>query len=321
MPEEISKKVNEEIVKRFRRDRRAQYLAELLSISRESACRRLRGTISYSLEDVSRIANDLNISIDRILGNLNGIDCSIFNKLNSKPEDFYADMLMRNAGTIENAVSVGKASVTAALNRIPMYFLPSEILCKLEYFLYLHATHNFSLNDNFSSIYFPQKIVEMHDRFLTAISKLDSITCIIHSDVFSNITKKIKYYHQLLFLSDDDVIILQNELYRLLGKFGELLLTGKSKSGADCLFYYSLLDIESNTVLIENKYNSILQLWIYPERSPIVIQNYPLICDMQKSWISFSMRNSVPVTKTNELKQSEMLRGCHKLIKELREEN
>jgi hypothetical protein len=317
MIENISKKVNEEIAKRLRRKNRVLYLTELLPISRESAYRRLRGSIPYSLEDVSRIAKDLSFSIDKLLGNLNGIDCSIFDKSNSEPEDFYAAMLMRNIETIENAVSAGKVSVTAALSWIPLYFLPSEMLFKFEYAGYLHANNILSLKDNFFNISIPQKIVELHDKFLTAFAKLHSVTCIINGDIFSNIIMKIKYYHQLSFLSDDDVILLQKELYRLLEMFEKLLLTGKSKSGAGYLFYYSLLYIESNTVFIEYKDNSILQLWIYPDRNPVIVKNYSLICDMQKKFIDFKMRNSVPITKTNELKRGEMLRGWYKMVDEL----
>jgi len=59
-----------------------------------------------------------------------------------------------------------------------------------------------------------------------------------------------------------------------------------------------------------------LQSWIYPE-SPIIIKNDKTINSIQKRWIDSKIRNSMLITKTNDIQQIEIFRNIYKEISEL----
>jgi len=134
--------------------------------------------------------------------------------------------------------------------------------------------------------------------------------------LYSNIIKKIQYYRQLQFFSVEDLQLLQAELFVLLEMYENLLRNGKSRSGSDFVFYYSLFNLESNLVSFEYDGESLLQFWIYPE-SPVVVKNNQLMGDMQKRWIDSKIRNSILITKTTDAHQIEMLRNVYQQIAEL----
>jgi hypothetical protein len=314
MKKEINANIINEIVRHVSKKRMKDYLGGLLSLSKESVYRRIYSHIPFTLDEIQLIANDLNVSIDRLIGFNEGNSFHFSRYYNMQPADAYCAMLTRNIKTLDRLSVFKNVKITAVLNHIPFYLCPLPSLFKLDYFHYLYSTGSISFMDRFSETDVPAGVVDLQEQLVASLKNLPALTCITDTTFYSNIIHKIQYFYRLNFLISEDVRTLQMEMYQLMEMFENLLRKGQNSNGVDCLFYYSFLNLESSSVFIEYADNSTLELWIYPGGSPLEIHNSATICDFQRQWIDFKMRNSILITKTNDLHLMEILRDMQKQI-------
>jgi len=298
------------------------YLMKMFSVSKETAYRRIRNVIPFSIEEIVAIAEDINLSIDQMLASKSGNNFPFNKNLNvgQEPVAIYSDLIREDIEIMEGMLASKDVKITAAMNSIPFRFLPYQSLFKLDYCHYIYSTGKISLMTVFSDIEVPPAVGDLHDKAVSCYGCLKDITCVVDNMLFSNTIKKIQYYRQLKFISDDDLRIFQAELFELLGKYDGLLRNGKNGSGAEYVFYYSFFNLESNIIFLEYDNNTALQMWIYPE-SPVLIKNNALMNDIQKKWIDSKIRNSKLITKTTDVHQIEMLREAYRQTLELMPQN
>jgi len=295
------------------------YLMKLLSISRETAYRRLRNINSFSVKEIIAIAKDLNISIDRLLDLKVNNNKLLINGFNFDREhvDIYSGLLQSNIEFMEKLLASTSTKITAIKNSLPFRLLPFKSLFKFDYCRYMYSAGKIPLTTRYSDIVIPPQINELYEQCVSRFSRLTNITCIIDNKLFSGIIEKIQYYYRLRFISAEDLQILQAELFKFLEGYECLLRSGKNSAGSDYVFYYSLFNIESDIVFYEYDNNSLLQIRIFPE-SPIVIKNDNLINAIQLKWIDTNIRNSLLITKTADIHQVEMLRSVYQQISDLK---
>jgi len=295
------------------------YLTRMFSMSKETAYRRIRNQIPFSIEEAVAIAKYFNLSIDEMLDLKAGSNFPFNKDLNIEltPVDIYTNLLREDIEFMEKLHTSKDVKITATINRIPFRLLPFKSLFKLDYCNYIHSTGKIqTFNTLYSDIELTPAINELHDKSVSSFNRLNNLTCIIDNVLYSNIIKKIQYYYRLRFLSSEDLKALQAELFEMLEMYENLLRSGKNSAGSDWSFYYSFFNLESNLVFFEYDDDSLLQFWIYPE-SPVLIRNNRQICDIQKRWIDSKIRNSMSITKTTDIYQIEMLRTVYQQISEL----
>ena len=293
------------------------YLMNLLSMKKESCYRRIRNNIPFSFEEIAIIARGLDISIDQLIEQ--NVSCFSLNTdfdINQEPEDTFSSLLNNDIKIIRKMLTEKDVKITVSMNRIPFYLLPFVELFKFEYFHYMYSSGKISIMTRFSDIVIPNHIIDLHQMSYLLFNKLNNVTCIINSMVYTEFIKRIKFYYRSKFISDDDLQVLQAELFELLKKYESLLRNGKNTSGSEYLFYYSFFALENSFTFFESSENTLLQYWVYPE-SPIIIKNNKTINDIQKRWIDSKIRNSMLITKTNDAQQIEILRNIYKEISEL----
>ena len=287
-------------------------------MSKETAYRRLRNKIPFTIEEVVVIAQCFNLSVDELL-DLNSNDNFLFNKdlnINQDPVGIYSGLLRDDIEFMEKLLVSKNIKIAATLNSIPLRFLPYKSLFKLDYCHYLYSAGKIPFTAQFSDIELPPAINDLHDTCAFCFSRLNNITCIVDSMLYSNIINKIHYFYRLKFLSTEDLRVLQSDLFDLLEMYENLLRNGKNNAGSNYIFYYSFFNIETNLVFFEYDSNCLLQFWIYPE-SPVVIRNNQQVDIIQKRWIDSKIRNSMLITKTIDINQIEMLRNVYQQISDL----
>ena len=298
----------------------AAYLMNLFSMSRETAYRRLRNQIPFTIEEAIAMADNLNLSVDKLLGLNTASDHLLIKGFNFKqePVDIYSDLLNSDISLMEKILSSKEVGITFIMSRIPFRFLPYESLFKLDYCHYMYSIGKISLMTHYSDIELPDSVLNLQRKSASLFSRLKNVTCIIDSTIYTDIIKKIQYYYRSKFISDQDLQDLQSELLNLLGAYENMLRSGKNSAGSEYVFYFSFFNFESNTAFCEYDKNTLLLIWIYPE-SPIVISNNQLMNEVQKKWIESKIRNSILITKTSDIQQIEMLRDTYRQIKGLKD--
>ena len=294
-------------------------LAKMLSISTETAYRRVRNRIPFSINEIAIIAEHLNFSVDQLLNLKTSNHFPFYKDFNSgqEIEDVYYNLLKGDIETMENIRSASVVKITATINRIPFRLLPYQMLFKLDYCHYLYSTGKISLmTTRFSDIQIPPAVDDLYQKAISCFQYLNNITCVIDNELYSNTIRKIQYYNRLQLISTEDIQLLQRELFDLLEKYENLLRTGKNSAGFNYVFYSSFFPIDANVIYIEYDANSLLQVWVYPE-SPLIIRNNPFVSDVQKLWIESKIRSSALITKTADQQQVEVLRNLYQQVEKL----
>jgi len=292
-------------------------LMKMVPMSKESAYRRIRNQIPFSIEEAIAIAEYLNLSIDEL------IDFQLGNNIDSNieetPLDIYLNLLNDEIETMEKLLAAKDLKITAAINQMPFRFLPYKSLFKLDYYHCMYySTGKISLiSTGYSDVEVPSAVNYLHDKAVSCFNRLSNITCVIDATIFTNIVKKIQYYYRLKFISDEDLRILQAELLELVEIYENLLRNGKNGSGSDYVFYYSFFNIESSIVFFEYDNKSLLQVWVYP-KIPLEMKNDCQTNLIQKRWIESKIRNSMLITKTTNIQQVEIFRNIYQQVSELR---
>jgi len=300
-----------------------KYLTKMFSMSKETAYRRIRNQIPFSIEEVIAIARDFNLSVDKLLDLDSDDNNLLFNSkfnVEQEPADAYSSLLGDDIKIIEKLLASTNVKITIAINSIPFQFLPFKSLFKLDYCHYMHSAGKMSLvTTRYSDVEVPPVVSDLQEKSVDCFSRLNNIICIVDSMLYSNVIKKIQYYYQLKFISVEDLQLLQSDLFKLLEMYENLLNSGKNSAGSDYTFYYSVFNLESNIAFFEFDDNSLLQVWVYPE-NPIVIKDNYQINNIQKRWINSKIRNSILITKTTDIHQIEMLRNANQQISALTKE-
>jgi hypothetical protein len=318
----FNKKIVEEITKRSPGNRRmVKNLARMLSISNESAYRRVREEIPFTLEEVAILADSYKLSVDGLLGLKSDVN-PFFNRefINCWDSgEIYARQLGNDLDCMKKLLEAKEVRITAALRRIPFRLLPFPALFKFDYCHYLYSVGKISLmNARFSGMTVPASIDSLHRKIAACTRKITPVVCIIDSAIYANIIKKVLYYYRLGFLSGDDLKLLQSELFGLLDIQENLLRNGKNEFGAEYVFYYSFFNFEASVILVESDGDSLLMIPVYPEFK-LVAKNNPEMNTIQQRWFESKIRNSALITKTSDIQQIELLRNAYRQIEELTE--
>jgi hypothetical protein len=148
--------------------------------------------------------------------------------------------------------------------------------------------------------------MELRKRFITKRRSISNVSFIIDRDVFLGLVREIQYYYNRKLITDEEVLVLKEELTSLLKRMELLMQRGVNEEGSTYNFYLSLLDVETNTNCATFGTNNIASLyWLYPVNC-IVITNQE-ICYMQKKWLESLKKFSVLITLSNEILQAEFI--------------
>jgi hypothetical protein len=279
-----------------------------LNIGKESAYRRMRSEIPFTFEEVTKLALELDFSVDEIIGK--NKEERIFldlqsNSTASHEETFLATIqeYYRYCELISNAQS---KEVLVVLNRNSFAsIIGFDTLFKLYYYNWKHQTYNISVNEPFSATVIPPEINAIRQQFRRIRSNMYNIHYIIDRNIFHNIVREIQYYYNRKLITDEEIAILKEELTQVLKNMETVMQTGCNDVGASMSYYLALLDIETNVNCASFDKNIASLHWILPVSSICIVNQE--ICKMQKRWIESIKKYSILITLSNEILQAEFI--------------
>ena len=285
-----------------------EFLTELLNIGKESAYRRMRSEIPFTFEEITKLALELDFSVDEIIGKNKEerifLDLQV-NSSSSHEESFLATIqeYYKYTEFISNA---NDKEVFCALNRLSVAtMIGFDTLFKLYYYNWKHQTYNVSINDPFSATVIPPEVNALRHQFRFLKPNIYNIHYIIDRDIFQNTARIIQYYYNRKLISDEEVALLKDELNCVLKSMENIMQTGCNETGASASYYLSLLDIEMNSNCATFDGNIACLYWMHPVNSICILNQE--VCNMQKRWIESIKKYSILVTLSNEILQAEFI--------------
>jgi hypothetical protein len=298
------------------------YLKDILGIGKESAYRRVRSDIPFTFEEITKIAVDLGISIDEVIGwNIRERVFFDFDsrKLVQADESFY-QMLCDYNKQLNIFCEKSDIEIAITVNKIISLFAiasGSDLIFKYYYYRWLNIGNN--LRDvKFSEVIVPEKLTKIKKEVKKKIDYINNITIIIDRHTIENTIREIQYYFTRKLISSEEVAQLKAELSSFMNFTERMLIKGDNLQGKKYFIYISLLSVASNSIYCRYDKNYISQYWIY-ENNSIAIMSEDM-CVLHKKWIDSLKKSSALISQSNEILQSAFLTKQKEIIENITNE-
>jgi len=302
---ELNKRIVTSILKHIpKNNNQVDYLANTLNISRESAYRRIRCAIPFTVEELVTLAINLDFSIDTIYENeKHNHSFHDLSQMQNNTDDFFVLMLKNSYELIENIRVAKKREAIMALNTFPpLLYVNYPALFKFMYYKWLIQDNDSSQSKLFAETVLPDKAILFQKKIKGNILSCEKVVLILDMNVFLNLIKEIQYYYNRKLLTNDEIILLREDILRLIEEFERIVQTGTYRY-AKIQIYLSSLCINLNSIHYSYDENVEPLFWIFTIY-PVIIKNAKII-SMQLKWINMLKRQSALITQSNEIMQAE----------------
>lgn len=286
-----------------------EYFIQTLDISKESAYRRINGEISFNMDEVLKIVNDWDLSLDAIL-----LMDKEPKETEKKESDFYL-LLHEYLKYIERANLSDEHLVYISMNR-PELFLLSDYpnLFRFWYYKWLYQTRK-SFELHFSESKLSDKEESLCRNLQETKASLNQLEYIIDNELFRGISDEIHYFWKRQLLTEEEKEILKAELHLLLAEIIQMMSCEWVESRKECNYYLSVLKVETNTIGIRCDTSLFGLTWTTPVR--ISVSSDGKFCTMHRRWIDSLKKCSALISCSNEMLRAEFFQKQEKYINEI----
>lgn len=294
------------------------YLVDLLQLSKESAYRRIRGEIPFTIEEMLSIVVDLGVSIDEILDYVpkqkSGFE--IPSTILTDPIDGLARTLKINNNFIKNLSEAESSEVIIAFNRLSIIIhIKLDYVFKFLYYKYLIQTHDLPLNFSLSDLVLSEEIDFLRKEYLYYFHRIKNTTYIFDENIIPRFIKEVLYYYNRNLINKEELLLIQKDLFELIDQIYTSTQTGKNMNGENINIYLSMFDLSSTSSYIEYDSNHIVRLWINTI-TPVNLYGNEIV-EIQKKWFTSLKKQSTLITQSSEMQQSQYINKQRKLVNEM----
>ncbi len=205
-------------------------IAGLLSISTDSAYRRIRGEKPMDLMEAKRICNQFNISLDAIMGLGGGRLIFTSNHSNTPGEFDYKEYLLSATKSMQYFHSFPEKKLYYECKDIPLFFhFHSKELAAFKYFFWQKYLFGSRETKKFSFDDYPDEMFEIGRRFYHLYATLPSVE-FWNAESINSTIRQIDFYSDTgFFKSKDDVALVYTKLKELLSDIEQMSAAGMKK--------------------------------------------------------------------------------------------
>lgn len=178
-------------------------VADLLSVSTDSAYRRLRGETSMTMDELGKLARHFNVSVDQLIETSSSEVVFQFKPL-SETEFNFMDYLASINAQMEIIASADEKEVVYMANEIPLFHLMhSPELASFKLFFWQKTILDFSTfrNLKFAMNERDESVNEISRHIRDLYCRIPS-TEIYHSETIDTTLKQIQYYYESGYFED-----------------------------------------------------------------------------------------------------------------------
>jgi len=190
----------------------------LLCLEREATYRRLRKDVSFTVNEIAKIATTWNISLDDIIGVNSGkvpFQMVPFNYLNPSPKEIAN--LQKRVRDYEHLQTTPNSEYMEVCSRFPRPLnIGFPTLYRFLIFYWAYQYYNNESQKQFSKVIIANNILTEFERYKILLAHVKTTNFILDEMVFEAYVHSIKYFHSILAITDEEKELLKKELYELL---------------------------------------------------------------------------------------------------------
>jgi len=277
-------------------------LMDLLSIEREAVYRRLRKDVTFSINEIVKIAYEWNISLDRITGlNLGQIPFFIQPMNYIDPSEQELKVLRQIIQNINLLKDFPETEFMDICNKLPRKLLAG--------YKYLNQFYLFKWNyeygeDKGENIPFSQTIIsdekiKLDEEYYQAIKQVPNSSFVWDRQIFDYLINDILYFHSIQMISDEDKKLIKNDLSELLDYMLDVANKGYyPESQHKVNLYISQLNVNTNYSYTFTPNVNICFIHVFEK-----FELYSITSDMVenfRTWMQLKKRTSIQISEVDE---------------------
>lgn len=293
------------------KEKTVNFLMDILPMEKEAIYRRLRGEVSFTLEETVLICKKLNISLDLLMGiRQESIYAFHLNITSEDPIRNYYEALLNINQSMAYITDESKTYLYRAHRTLPQEFLYNyKFLSRVyTYILYYQLSSNdvkLKSIKSFAELKISEELISAQQQSTASIQSYNS-SLILDKRIFIDYIEIIKYFHVLGFITQDDIDKIKSELMLMIDDMERCATTGLSLKGKKMNIYLSHISFDCSYSFLESPDFNVSSLGVY-------CVNY-LACpniqinEMQKNWIKSLMKFSSLISVSDDLRRNEFFK-------------
>lgn len=310
----------EEIAKRIpHKPEMAGVLADILSISRKSVYRRLKGEVPFSFYEAKVISKQLDISLDALEpDNLPASKLSYkFNPIeyiNPIKTDFA--MLGEMISILKFLKDFPNAEGGEITNLLPQpLYTAHQHVSRFYLFKWKYQTKGFEKAIPYKDVVMPDKLQKIQEenvkwaKFLHTEYILDYL-------IFQYLVNDIKYFSHIRLITDEEVKLIQQDLFKILEQIDTWSRNGYfEETGRKINIYISNVNIDTSYVYLDAPDYQLTMTKAFLLNG--IASTERINFEELKHWVQSIKQQSISITGSNERDRIKFLKEQHDIISAL----
>jgi len=293
-------------------------LMDLLYLEREAVYRRLRNEVTFSANEIAKIAYTWNISLDEVIGisqKESSLEVYLWDCY--KPSPKVLDNMRNWVQELYNAKNLpelGYLEVTNHLPRILACGFPYINRFNLLKWMYQYVDEE---TPPFSKVVFEEEVAKVLADLYIASKNIANISFIFDHLLFNYLMSDIHFFSSIYLITDEEIELIKKDLYDLLNYLSEVAIKGCwPETGNKVKIYISNVNIETNYSYYYGHGNNEQLCCAHTIGKDIYTSNPTLVEDF-KIWLQSKKRSSVQISETDAKSRIEFFMKQHQLIDSL----
>lgn len=292
-------------------------LGDILYIGKEAIYRRLRGEVPFSLEEASLISYHIGLSLD-MLNETSGFKRPFVFKIANfaYPQEVDYTLINEFVEFLRHIKNEPDTEIGTAAKMIPdALHLNYPQITRFYLFKWLYQYDNQKSVNKFENVKGTQRILEILENMTNYLHHIKKSYYIFDKRIFRNLVDDIKYFYNIGLISNQDIILLKEDLFACLEGINQLATKGVNSIGNRTDIYLSNLNFEAGFSYIKSemyKLSAIRAFTMYDiSSSDMITYEYSL------KWMQSLKRSSSLISESGVIERKEFIKKQQEIINSL----
>lgn len=293
------------------------FLIDLLYIEKEAIYRRLRGEVPFTFGEITKIAKELNISLDAIIGTNSSKSRPFqmkFVEFNNPTEADYA-MFEEFVELIRYVKNDPISEFGCASSSLPPAFMMEyKNIFRFYLLKWAYQISNLESISAYKDIQPTQRHEEYIKQYLQEASQIHYTCYIWDKMTLLYLVNDINYFYSIRLLKNEDIIMLKEEIFILLDELEKTASEGSFKTGKQVQIFISNLNFETNYSYMQTSSLKLTMIRSFALNETASLDEEVFI--KLKAWILSLKRTSTLISESGEMQRIKFFDGQRKLIED-----
>lgn len=293
-------------------------LLDVLPISKEAIYRRLRGEVSFTIQEIATIAEKSGISLDNIVGPVSQKSRPFSLKLTNypRPEEIDYQMVEEFIDLLKDIQNDPTSQEGIAAKMIPdSLHLKFENITRFYLFKWLGQYENAKTSPKFNEVRPTDRMLKLLQDLWAQHQMIKTTYYILDRMMVQNFVDDVKYFMDVKLITSEDARELKEDLYLFIDHLEKMAIKGTNNAGNNVYIYISNINFEAGFSYIDSQQYKLSLIRSFTLHDVVSLDEKTL--ESAKTWMHSLIKTSSLISKTGEIERISFFKTQRGIIESL----